>query len=157
MTQTVPESNGKRTVLPSFCPRVILLFVAATVSLLLGACVPRIITEYRIDVQQGNVLTQETVSRLQPGMTRHQVKALLGTPMLSDIFHADRWDYPYSLQDGYSGKIEKRFFSVFFDKNGKLIRVAGDVEPLRNSPANQGEQGGETAPTSPVTNTTPTS
>lgn len=95
----------------------------------LSACstVPRIVTEYRIDVQQGNVLTQEMVSQLRPGLSKDQVKFILGTPMLVDIFHGDRWDYVYRLQKGKTGEVETRQFSVFFSPMGKLIRVAGDV------------------------------
>lgn len=105
-------------------------FSAAIVAmLLLGACssVPRIVTEYRIDVQQGNVLTQEMVAQLRPGLTRDQVRFVLGTPLLVDMFHADRWDYVYRLQKGRSGDVEVRRFTVLFDADGKLYRVAGDV------------------------------
>lgn len=97
----------------------------------LSACssVPRIVNEYKIDVQQGNVLTQEMVSQLRPGLSRDQVRFILGTPMLSDIFHADRWDYVYRLKKGNTGAVETRKFSTFFDADGKLVRVAGDVVP----------------------------
>lgn len=106
----------------------------------LGACssVPRIVTEYRMDVQQGNVLTQDMVAQLRPGLTREQVRFILGTPILIDMFHADRWDYLYRLQKGRNGEVETRRFTVFFDGEGKLYRVAGDVV------ASQG--GEETAP-----------
>jgi len=104
------------------------LAVAMAVSWL-GACssVPRIVTEYRIDVQQGNVLTQEMVSQLRPGLTRDQVRFVLGTPLLVDMFHADRWDYVYRKQNGQTGEVELRRFTTFFDADGKLYRVAGDV------------------------------
>jgi len=64
-------------------------------ALLLGACslMPDFMQPYRIDVQQGNFVSQEMVSKLQLGMTREQVRAALGTPLLTDIFHVDRWDY----------------------------------------------------------------
>ncbi len=99
----------------------------------LSACssVPRIVTEYRIDVQQGNVLTQEMVSQLRPGLTKDQVRFILGTPLLVDMFHADRWDYVYRLQKGRGGQAETRKFSTFFDVDGKLLRVAGDVAALQ--------------------------
>lgn len=103
-------------------------FAAMFAVLLLGACsVPRVVTEYRIDVQQGNVLTQDMVAQLRPGLTPDQVRFLLGTPMLVDMFHADRWDYVYRLQKGSTGAVETRRFTVFFDRDGKLYRVAGDV------------------------------
>jgi len=103
--------------------------IAVLAALLLGACssVPHIVTEYRIDVQQGNVLTQEMVSQLRPGLTRDQVRFALGTPMLVDMFHGDRWDYVYRLQKGRTGEVELRRFTVFFDADDKLYRVAGDV------------------------------
>lgn len=96
---------------------------------LLTACssVPRIVKEYRIDVQQGNVLTQEMVSQLRPGLSKDQVRFVLGTPVLTDMFHASRWDYVYWLKKGSTGEVEKRQFSTFFDPDGRLLRVAGDV------------------------------
>ena len=105
--------------------------LAASSFALLVACsaVPPIVREYRIDVQQGNVLTQEMVAQLRPGLSRDQVRFVLGTPVLMDMFHAERWDYFYWLQKGNTGAIDKRRFSVFFDADGKLIRVAGDVTP----------------------------
>jgi outer membrane protein assembly factor BamE len=103
----------------------------------LSACssVPRIVPEYKIDVQQGNVLTQEMVSQLRPGLSKDQVRFILGTPMLIDMFHADRWDYVYRLQKGKSGEVEMRKFSTFFDKDGKLLRVAGDVAAAQTGEA----------------------
>lgn len=101
----------------------------------LSACsyVPRIVTEYRIDVQQGNVLNQEMVSQLKPGQTREQVRYILGTPMLTDMFHASRWDYVYRLQNGRTGAVESRRLSVFFDAENRLEKVTGDVEVAQAS------------------------
>jgi outer membrane protein assembly factor BamE len=96
----------------------------------LSACgVPRIpgITPYKMDIQQGNFVTQEMVSQLKPGMSREQVKLILGTPLLTDIFHADkRWDYVYWREDE-AGKREQRKIVVYFE-DGKLTRLAGDVQ-----------------------------
>ena len=96
---------------------------------MLGACssVPRIVTEYRIDIQQGNVLSQDQVSQLRPGLTQDQVRFILGTPLLVDMFHSDRWDYVYRFQNGKTGAVETRRFTVFFNNEGKLYRVSGDV------------------------------
>lgn len=104
--------------------------VAGLVCLWLTGCsnVPRIVTEYRIDIQQGNVLTQDMVSQLKPGQTRDQVRFILGTPLLTDVFHDRRWDYAYRYQNGRTNAVESRQFSVFFDADGRLERVAGDVE-----------------------------
>lgn len=113
-------------------PRIVAaVFLAAAV----GACswVPRPISEYKIDIQQGNVLTQDMVSQLRPGLTKDQVRFILGTPVLMDMFHANRWDYIYRLQKGSTGEVEMRKFSTFFDANDKLIRVGGDVAALQAS------------------------
>lgn len=105
--------------------------VAGTVFFIatLSACstVPRIVHEYKIDIQQGNVLTQDMVAQLKPGLTKDQVRFVLGTPVLMDMFHANRWDYLYRYQKGSNGDVEMRKFSTFFDANGKLVRVSGDV------------------------------
>ncbi|OIQ90668.1 outer membrane protein assembly factor BamE precursor [mine drainage metagenome] len=83
------------------------------------------LTPYRIDVRQGNFVTQEMVAQLKPGQTKDQVRFILGTPLLTDIFHADRWDYVYRFQPGHGQVLERRV-TVYF-KDGKLARVAGDV------------------------------
>jgi outer membrane protein assembly factor BamE len=111
-----------------------ILFAALTcVGLAACSSVPRIVTEYRIDVQQGNVLNQEMVSQLKPGQTRDQVRFILGTPMLTDIFHANRWDYVYRLQNGRTNVVETRRLSVFFDQEGRLEKVTGDTEVAQAS------------------------
>ncbi|CAM5779502.1 outer membrane protein assembly factor BamE [Castellaniella caeni] len=84
---------------------------------------------YRATVQQGNWITSEQVAQLEVGMTRDQVRFILGTPTLEDIFHAERWDYPYYNQPGY-GKDELRKFTVWFE-NDRLTRWSGDEQPDR--------------------------
>lgn len=84
-----------------------------------------VLSPYRIDVRQGNYITQEMVAKLRPGMTQDQVRFALGTPLVSDIFHADRWDYVYRFQPG-RGPVQLRRLVVFFEE-GKLARVGGDV------------------------------
>ncbi|NWG72938.1 MAG: outer membrane protein assembly factor BamE [Parvularculaceae bacterium] len=98
--------------------------------LVLGACsstpdVTSWLSPYRIDVRQGNYVTQEMVARLKPGMSKDQVRFALGTPLVSDIFHADRWDYVYRLQPG-KGEVQQRRLIIYFAA-GKLARVGGDV------------------------------
>jgi outer membrane protein assembly factor BamE len=94
--------------------------------LLLGACaLPDFMAPYRIDIQQGNYVTQEMVSQLKPGMSKEQVRYLLGTPLLTDIFHAERWDYVYWF-DRRGQPLERRRLAVFFQE-GKLARLDGDV------------------------------
>lgn len=101
----------------------------AAVFVALSACsnVPRFFNEYKIDIQQGNVLSQEMVAQLKPGQTRDQVRFLLGTPMIADMFHQQRWDYLYSFKNGATGQVQSRRFSVFFGDDGLLSRVDGDV------------------------------
>ena len=98
--------------------------------LLLASCsVPRIpgITPYKPEIQQGNYVSQEMVAQIKPGMTREQVRFILGTPLLTDIFHAERWDYVY-LRETADGKRESRRLALFFE-DGKLARMDGDMLP----------------------------
>lgn len=103
--------------------------LVAMLCTLLAACTykPAFINEYKIDVQQGNVLTQEMVVQLKPGQTRDQVRFILGSPIITDVFHQQRWDYVYRYKDGQTGNVESRQLVVFFDADGRLERVAGDV------------------------------
>ncbi|MGB0466234.1 MAG: outer membrane protein assembly factor BamE [Pontibacterium sp.] len=82
---------------------------------------------YKIDVRQGNIITQDMVDQLRPGMTKNQVLFVLGTPLLADTFHKDRWDYVYSLQEG-KGDYTRKQFTVFF-KDGTLASTEGDYRP----------------------------
>ena len=104
-------------------------FPAAAVLLLLAAgCnyMPQV-TPYRMEIQQGNFVTQQMVAQLKPGMTKDQVKFVLGSPLLVDPFHSDRWDYVFLRTAENSRQQEQRRITVFFDANGALQRVAGDV------------------------------
>ena len=98
--------------------------------LLLAACsvtdkVTEKISPYKVDIPQGNVVTQEMVAKLKPGMTKSQVRFIMGTPLITDAFHANRWDYVYRNQK--AGKlIEERRLALFFDQD-MLARVEGDV------------------------------
>jgi outer membrane protein assembly factor BamE len=89
---------------------------------LLGACV------YRMDIQQGNYLEGKTVDRLEVGMTRTQVRYLLGTPMVPALFDRDRWDYLYFFQHGRLRKPAQRHLVVFF-KNDKVTHYERDNVP----------------------------
>ncbi|HZO04187.1 MAG TPA: outer membrane protein assembly factor BamE [Burkholderiales bacterium] len=97
--------------------------------LVLSGCgfVPRIpgVSPYRIDIQQGNYISSDLVGQLRPGMSKEQVRLTLGTPLLTDIFHADRWDYVY-YRERPGAKTEQRKLTVFFE-DGKLTRLDGDV------------------------------
>lgn len=78
---------------------------------------------HRIDIQQGNLLKTEDIDRVAVGMTRVQVRALLGTPMVADPFQHERWDYLYYLKKGRLKKVERRHFIVFFDDADKVARI----------------------------------
>jgi outer membrane protein assembly factor BamE len=85
------------------------------------------LTPYRIDVRQGNMVTQEMVAQLKPGLSRDQVRFILGTPLVADMFHADRWDYVYRFRPGRDqNDIQQRRLIVYFE-DGKLARLGGDV------------------------------
>ena len=114
-----------------------LLIVA--VSLLAGCAssgftLPKIpgIEAHRMEIQQGNYVTQEMIAKLQPGMTRDQVRFVLGTPLVADAFHADRWDYMFRRQRANSKEIEQRRIVIFF-ADGRLSRIEGDVTPAADS------------------------
>ncbi|GGC08759.1 hypothetical protein GCM10007205_17360 [Oxalicibacterium flavum] len=78
---------------------------------------------YRPDIQQGNFVSQEMVAQLKPGMTQDQVVFLLGTPLLTDVFHADRWDYAFRLQKG-NGEVTTSHVTVHF-KDGVVSSFEG--------------------------------
>jgi len=86
-----------------------------------------IFSPYRPDIQQGNFVSEEMLKQLQVGQTRDQVKFILGTPLLQDAFHADRWDYPFYLARG-NGELTTSRVSVFFKEN-KVARVDGGNLP----------------------------
>jgi outer membrane protein assembly factor BamE len=92
-----------------------------------------ILTPYRIDIQQGNFISSETMAQLRDGlkrsegMTRDQVKFLLGTPLVADVFHGDRWDYVFRLRRG-NGEVITSHVSVEFEGN-KLSKVDGTLLP----------------------------
>lgn len=95
-------------------------------SFLLAACSPPDwLTPYRVDIHQGNYVTQEMVAKLRPGMSRTQVRFALGTPLLADPFHKDRWDYVYVFEKDEK-IVQRRVITVIF-ADDKLVRLEGDV------------------------------
>ncbi|QYY31055.1 MULTISPECIES: outer membrane protein assembly factor BamE [Cupriavidus] len=116
-------------------PTLVISLLAA--ALLAGACstydstsrkLTNAITPYRINIVQGNFVSREAASQLHEGMTRDQVKFLLGTPLLTDVFHADRWDYVFSFRRGNAAIVQQRRFTVYFDGD-KLVKFGGDELP----------------------------
>jgi outer membrane protein assembly factor BamE len=85
---------------------------------------------YKMPVQQGNIVSKDMLDQLKLGMTKDQVRYVLGTPMLMDMFHSNRWDYTYTMQRG--GKpMEKKPLTLFFQDDA-LIRIQGFVPPDRD-------------------------
>lgn len=92
----------------------------ALIALGTSACI------YRIDIQQGNLLEEDAIEQAEVGMTKNQIVFLLGTPMVTDSFHEDRWDYTYYLRRGRSREVERRWLIVYFD--GDVVsRIEKDV------------------------------
>jgi outer membrane protein assembly factor BamE len=88
---------------------------------------------YKLDIQQGNVVTQEMVDKLKPGMTRAQVRYVLGTPLVQDAFHQNRWDYFYSFKKSADDVAETRRLTLIF-KDDILHSVHGDVAVRQGEP-----------------------
>ncbi len=85
---------------------------------------------YKINIQQGHIITQEMVDQLRVGMTKRQVRFVLGNSLVPDPFDDNRWDYPYSIRKGSEGDITAYLFSVYF-ADGKLTRWDGNFVPGR--------------------------
>jgi outer membrane protein assembly factor BamE len=109
-------------------------------ALLLGGCATRtqstdsflgLITPYRIDIVQGNAVTKEQVAAIKPGMSRDQVTAILGTPMLADPFHANRWDYLFSIRRPGT-EPQRRSVVAHFDGKTLVRLEAPDDLPSEN-------------------------
>ena len=88
------------------------------------------LTPHKIDIQQGNYVDQEMVAKLKPDMTRSQVRFILGTPLVADVFHPNRWDYVYLI--GKAGDVRRqRKITVVFEGD-RLKFIDGDVIPSEN-------------------------
>ncbi len=98
-------------------------------ALLLVAC----LKPYRIDIQQGNLITEKEVGQLKKGMTKREVRYVLGTPLVVDPFHSDRWDYYYSFKPGRGKTTERRRITVVFDGD-VLHHMEGDIVSSAGQP-----------------------
>jgi outer membrane protein assembly factor BamE len=87
---------------------------------------------YRINVEQGNVVTEEMVEQLRPGLNRRQVRYIMGTPLIEDSFHGDRWDYRYLLRNGNELLSETQLTLWFV--GDELVRVEGPDAPNWDDP-----------------------
>ncbi len=130
------------------------LVLSSVPALLIAGCasdgsmqryVPQIVTPYRIDIQQGNFVTQDMVDKLAVGQTRDQVRFILGTPLLTDVFHANRWDYVFRSSRGWN-EPERRRLVIYFDADSRVTRWETDIPP---PPATSGAPD-KPAPSAPV-------
>jgi outer membrane protein assembly factor BamE len=83
---------------------------------------------YKIDVQQGNIVSQDMVDLLQPGMTRSQARFVMGTALITDTFHPERWDYVYTLQPGGGTRLQEGQ-TLLFNQAEQLSGLSGDFMP----------------------------
>ena len=100
-----------------------LVILLSVVTLLLFGC----IRTYRIDRQQGNIVTPEQIEQLTPGMKMTEVRYLLGAPLVEDPFHTNRWDYFYSFRSGKTRQVEQQRLTIFFD-TGTLTKIEQGFE-----------------------------
>ena len=117
-------------------PTALSMLLAGSVLAVLVGCAPKIPGIYRIDIQQGNVVDQDMLDRLEPGMEKRKVRFILGTPLLVDTFNQDRWDYLYSISEG-GGTRQQRHVSLYFEDE-RLARIEGDVQPQSGERADSG-------------------
>jgi outer membrane protein assembly factor BamE (lipoprotein component of BamABCDE complex) len=82
---------------------------------------------HKIDVQQGNVVTQEMVGQLRLGMNKSKVRFVMGTPIIKDTFHANRWDYLYTFHEG-GGDTERHLVTALFNEDEKLVALEGNIK-----------------------------
>ena len=121
--------------------KIFLICIIAFSTLFISACnKDKIPGVYRIDIQQGNNVTQEMLNQLKPDMTKSQVTYIMGTPLIIDTFHPDRWDYIYSFHPG-NGSREQRRITLFFEKN-LLKRVEGDTRTVAREDLPQADKKG---------------
>lgn len=104
------------------------VFISAILAVIITGCTefPGV---YKIDIPQGNLVTQEMVDQLRPGMTPAQVRYIMGTPLVNDSFSENRWDYIYTIKDGDDQRYRERL-TLFF-RDGKLQRLTGDFQPTQ--------------------------
>ncbi len=113
-------------------------FKPILLSLILLAPVLSACTPYKMDIRQGNFVTQDMRDKLKLGMTKAQVRYVLGTPMINDPFHGDRWDYAYRLE--HDGKvIENKNMTLYFEGDN-LVRIVDGIQPVETAPAKADKQ-----------------
>ena len=107
-------------------------------TLYLTGCQSRLLTVYKIDVQQGNAVEAEAVNKITLGMNKEQVRFVLGSPLIVDSFHPDRWDYVYLFTPGY-GEEQRRQLTVIFDRGEVIDIVKHNIIAKATSPVDSDE------------------
>ncbi len=108
---------------------VILIYLLCTAC---GTALPSV-KPFKLDVQQGNVVTSKMLLQLRPGMTKSQVRFIMGSPLIQDSFHGNRWDYAYQLRE--NGKLKEQRRVILDFENDVLKTVRGDVVPAGSEAA----------------------
>ena len=112
--------------------KILLLTSYFCLSLALNGCAnTRLPQVFKINIQQGNIVDQEMLDKLVAGMNHEQVQYVLGSPVLADPFHPERWNYMYTLKLGKARRIDEQyreqFITVLFDGNGNYSHYDGDI------------------------------
>lgn len=105
-----------------------LLFGCSTTSRYLPK--PGVPFVHKIDIQQGNIVTQEMVAQLRLGMNKKKVRFVMGTPIIKDTFHSNRWDYIYTFHEG-GGGTERHLVTAIFNDEEKLINLEGNIKAAK--------------------------
>jgi len=109
--------------------KLLILIVCGLTSIVTGCS--NYIPAYKIDVQQGNILTQEDINQIKTGMDKNKIQYILGSPTITDPFHANRWDYAYTLKPGWAD-LEKKNVTLYFEKD-ILVKMSGSVQPEQDA------------------------
>lgn len=138
--------------MPSFpFRRALAVLAAGLAATALQGCAARdpgrsgLLEPYRIAIPQGNYLTREQLSQVKEGLTREQVRFILGTPLVQDPFHPERWDYVFSFRHP-SGRTERRSATVHFDAQERVARVEDRGLPERDDPTDPALPGARARP-----------
>ncbi len=107
------------------------LLIGVVALALLSGC----LRPYTPTIQQGNVITQDMVSRLKVGMTQNEVQFILGTPVLHATFEDHRWDYIYTYKPKNHRETEEKRLSVYFNDDGRVVKIQNELVPhtLKNT------------------------
>lgn len=121
--------------------KILISISTALILPLLSACsdwslpeVPTVVPEviHKITIQQGNIVNQAMINKLRPGMGKRQVRFIMGSPMINDTFHENRWDYLYRIHRSTHAPTQSTRVTLFFEQD-KLARIEGDIRPLEDT------------------------